>query len=225
MPSQLRYNSSAPISYLGWSWTGSFTNTSRTFTHSFNHGLPFTPLLVGYYTTAYTGNTKYDISSYEGGTLVAPITVTADNTKVYIAGFDRTPDMTTVTFHLAGFVPPDYDGDVTPVEDNSNFRFSSDFRYPKLNAFGKLTAGSGATMVYNHNLGYIPQTRTWLIHSNGRVNSFNGPTTYSGDLTYMSTSGSYVDSQKLTIYKHFDYQSLESSPVTGAYYQIFEEGF
>lgn len=139
------------------------------------HGLPFIPLLIGQWSDNGNFSPAYDLSvdtpDYTSGQPRIAAYVSADATNIH---FNLTNNENTKTFYfrLMAYAPPDYKGDVTPVEYNSPFRYNSHYRYLKI-----FKAGSASGTV-SHDLGYIPQCRIWSMGSptrpSGRVYPSNG---------------------------------------------------
>lgn len=130
------------------------------------HGLPFTPLIVGQWSTNGNFNPAYDLSTqiplfYGSGRPQFVVVVGADNRNIYIDCSHNNQSLTTFYFRLTGFIPPDYEGRVSSVEDSSNFTLNSDFNYPKILEQRKINVDANTDFIINHNLGYVPQARLW----------------------------------------------------------------
>lgn len=126
------------------------------------HGLPFIPMLFGQWATSSAFNPSYDlgINVPGGGTGGQPLYMCqfwADKTNVHITAMNNSTSTKTFSFRLMAFAPPDYTGEVTPVNYNSPFSFNSHYRYQQILMQGQ---SSGAV---NHNLGYLPQSKVWAI--------------------------------------------------------------
>ena len=122
------------------------------------HKMPFIPLVLGKWSESQDFTTAQDISSIEdvNGT---SIELLVDATYVYIILMKHPSTTVTRYIRLVGFVPPDYDGDVQPLDNDSNFLFDSDYNYIGVSAQGILDRSTGG--VVGHSLGYIPQCRCW----------------------------------------------------------------
>lgn len=169
----LLVNSHYPMPWIVWKRTHSITIEQYGYANDVKlaHGLPFVPLLLGQWSDNASFAPSYDLSvQYPGGrTGGQPETycnISADATNVYFTIVNNA-NQRTFYFRLMAFAPPDYDGEVTPVEYNSPFRFNSHYRYQQLYLKGR-TNGT-----VSHNLGYLPQAKVWTI-SGGRTAPFGG---------------------------------------------------
>lgn len=132
----------------------------------FPHGLPFAPLLVGQWSDNPNFNPAYDLSvdipgGASGGQNETFCSVSSDATNINIIAENNADIDRTFYLRLMGFAPPDYTGEVTPVEYSSPFRYNSKYRYQKL-----YMAGRSTTALIPHNLGYLPQAKVWIISDN-----------------------------------------------------------
>ena len=130
---------------------------------SISHGLPFTPLLIGQWSTNPNFSPSYDINievpNFTASQPVIALKCGADTSKIYISMTNNTGSNQTFYFRLLAFMPPDYTGDISNIyDDSTNFKFSSEFNYQKIFMADKLTVAN-ATIA--HGLGYIPQARVW----------------------------------------------------------------
>lgn len=155
------------ISYIGkFSWQrGPWASTDT----RFKHGLPFTPLLIGQWSTNANFNPAYDLAitapDYTATRPQYASDIGADDTYIYIYSANNTDD-TTVTFYyrFIAFAPPEFTGKVTSIDGQSPFLLNSDFNYLKIVKEGSATAPAGGTTNVAHNLGYLPQCRIWQEH-------------------------------------------------------------
>lgn len=129
----------------------------------FKHNLPYIPLLTGQWDTNSNFNTSHDISSTTFQSDLASIVVYADSTYIYFNYY--APAAVTIYYRLWGFTPTDYSGDVSPISDDSNFIFDTDYQYIKLAKTGKVSSGQGTTIT--HDLGYVPLARVWKLNEYG----------------------------------------------------------
>lgn len=140
------------------------------------HGLPFTPLLIGQWSPNTNFNPSYDLSvnipgGSTGGQPETFCQASADSANIYFTILNNA-GRRTFYFRLMAFAPPNYTGNVTPVDYSSPFRFNSHYRYQQLYMQGQ---SSG---VVAHNLGYLPQAKVWT-NSGGRSAPFGGILTVS----------------------------------------------
>lgn len=178
------------------------------------HNLPFVPLIIGQWSLNSNFEPCYDICNADidifrnGETGFYPrvsISISANNTNIEFSGLNAYTDRSvTIYVRLTGFVPPDYYGNIEPVQDTSDFQFSTDYNYPKLYLSGvvNFAQSSPKTQSVDHNLGYVPLARVWYRYtSNGLtyVEPSFYDTSYDGEDFY----GAKIDSQKMTFGKHY----------------------
>lgn len=150
------------------------------------HGLPFVPLLTGQWSPNRQFNPSYDLGApTPGGAIVQMPDYLcdgyADDEEIRFALMNNTSTSAEFNMKLMAFAPPDYTGDVNPVNYNSPFSFNSHYRYQQLfmqgRARGKVT----------HGLGYLPQAKLWSITQ-------DSITPYKGILTE-TTYENFVDNE------------------------------
>lgn len=180
-------------------WQGSFTIPAYEYLDTgFNHNLPFTPLIVGQWSLNSNFQPSYDIATSNGYSIGVSFNQAAgsDSTKILFKLDNGYSSSKTYYYRLFAFCPSDYNGDVSPVDDSTPYKFSSDFNYHKLLTYGTRNVTSNNDIVINHNLGYVPQVRTWLKDP---FNNFIAPFV---NLQYQDgsfTSGTIVTPSTLTI--------------------------
>lgn len=198
-PRKFIYNSDYPTPAFVAKWSGSFTVGGNSYlTPSFNHNLPFTPLVVGQWSLNPNFQPAYDISTQNGYFIGVDFNQIAGSTPTQIK-FDLDNGYSTSRtyyYRLFAFAPSDYDGDIPSIEDDTNFRFNSDFNYLKLFAYGKDVIPTGDTLDVYHNLGYTPQAKTWVKDGITGV-ICPAPNVHYQDGSY--TTGTTIDNNKLTI--------------------------
>lgn len=147
---------------------GDPTTTIKTF----RHNLPFTPLLAGVWSLDSDFTTAHDITNVWAEYSATPLVYdmrfkyrldfAADETYIYVSCENYTSSDVTIYIKLTGFIPPDYSGDVTELFDDSSFTLNSDYVYRKIAFAGSVDiADAGFDVNISHNLGYVPQVRTW----------------------------------------------------------------
>lgn len=152
---------------------------SSTQTFAFPHGLPFTPLCNGAWSTSPTFAIQYEFSSgvfpssFPGVVYNIIFNVFADATNIYITG-DNLVGTTTIYVRVFGFEPPNSQASIAGIASQGDeYVIDSRLNYPKLflNDYIDLPAG-GATdqFVYiDHGIGTIPQAMGWVTY-----NTYNG---------------------------------------------------
>lgn len=172
------YDSDYPMPYLVYFQPCSYTvgGTEYYKTVSFAHELPFTPLLLGQWSTVSGGgfSVSYDLAievpRFSGGQPLVAKVAGADSTNIYLDMTNNTGSDLTFYYRLAAFAPPEFNGAVEAVNDATPYQFNSDFNYLKIYKAGSEIVAVGNTANAMHDLGYIPQTRTWReeqIYVNG----------------------------------------------------------
>lgn len=169
-PRKFLLNSDYPTPFLVWSMTttltvpvGAYFNAAS---KSVAHGLPFTPMIIGQWSTNSNFSPAYDLSNdmpiFNGTRPEYQILIGADSSHIRISGMHIKESAQTLYFRLFAFLPPDYNGTWTNVlDDNTDFKLNTDFNFPKVVASGSVSVPDHTTRSYNHNLGYIPQVRAW----------------------------------------------------------------
>lgn len=185
----LLVNTHYKMPWIIWSRTHQFTLAAYGYQPDglIAHGLPFTPLLFGQWSTNANFNPSYDIhiqvpGGSIGGQPEKACIISADATNIHILAVNNTSSSMTYYLRLMAFAPPNYIGEVTPVNYNSPFSYNSHYRYQQIYMQGQ---SSGAI---THNLGYLPQAKVWGI-SGGQVVPAIGIITSS--TLKMAADGSY----------------------------------
>lgn len=177
---------------------------------SIPHELPFIPLIIGQWSTNSNFEPCYDIGEEEIEMFVngevgwyprIGISIFANDTNIEITGLNcYTNKSINLYFRITAFAPPDYYGDVTPIQDTSNFLFSTDFNYPKVLQSGvvSFTASDPDTKTIAHNLGYTPMARIWYRETNSDNETRVSPVGYV-DPYYDNDvfNGAYVDKNNM----------------------------
>lgn len=168
MTANMLVNSRFPMPWIAWKREYSITVEANGYIpdQTLAHGLSFAPLLLGQWSTSSMFNPSYDLmvtvpGGSTGGQPETVCSVSADSANIHFTIVNNS-GRRTFYFRLMAFAPPNYKGEVAPVEYNSNFRFNSRYRYQQIYMSGQT---SGAV---SHNLGYLPQAKLWTIVS-GRV--------------------------------------------------------
>lgn len=169
----LLVNSHYPMPWIVWKQEYSLSVSAGGYDYQqLPHGLPFTPLLIGQWSTSRNFDPSYDLEisvpgGSTGGQVETMCSVGASASSIDITLLNNATVARTFYFRLMAFAPPGYTGEVSPVEYSSPFRFNSHFRYQQLLMAGE-TKGPIA-----HNLGYLPQARIWTNYA-GHVAPFAG---------------------------------------------------
>lgn len=186
----LLVNSHYKMPWIIWSRTHQITVAANGYVADdvLAHGLAFIPLILGQWSTSANFSPSYDLGiTVPGGSIggqpetVCETSAAADG--IHFTLVNNTNSSRTFYFRLMAFAPPNYTGDVNPVNYNSPFRFNSHYRYQQIYMQGQ----SSGSAVY-HNLGYLPQAKIWGLSGN-RVVPAKGILTAS--TLSMAASGSF----------------------------------
>lgn len=173
-----------PLDKVTFLRTGSVTlnNTPGTSTSSFsiNHGLPFTPLVMGNWSLSSDFSTTYEYNSgpfpYTGagpgifsrvlafGPPFATPVGGANSTNILV-NYINTSSAVTAYYRMYAFMPDGLaDLDVASTAAASDdFIINTDYNYTKLYMSGTIPVPSlPNSFTINHNLGYRPQVNVWM---------------------------------------------------------------
>lgn len=203
-PKNFVFSSDYPTAYITYIVVKSINvSHNQSFTLEFNHGLDYIPLLDGYWSDYSDFRDTNVLSPSALGTPDSDIYfyVSANSEKVAITGYYQGDGSKTIYIKLWGFTPTDYNGQASPVYDNTSFMLDTDYAYLSLYAAGTTPADSGTTEII-HNLGYVPQFKIWQ-----RYEDLNGVTwvrQYFETNIYKYNTGttvgsSYADKEKLYV--------------------------
>lgn len=174
----LLFSTDYPMPVLAWEHSGSIADVGAVGTKSITieHGLRFTPLLIGVWSTSSDFSPAYDIANYLGGGVINGQDMQlnqcgADDTNVYVEAFNASSSTKSLFFRLLAYAPPDYDGEVPNISDTTNFQFSTEYNYPKIVKAGSVTIDAGDSAGITHELGYIPQAKVWGPDAYGHLAS------------------------------------------------------
>lgn len=163
-----KLNSNYPMDNVVYSWAGNKSRSGSTWlTTTQNHGLSFTPLVFGLFST--DGGTSWrqiDFTSQTGGG-----SLISDSTKITINIQLDSGLPASIPIRLYAFAPSTYTGAVVAPDPRSNFYLNTDWTYDTLVAKGKytLTNTNSLRTVYTHNLGYVPRVMIWIEHNDGSI--------------------------------------------------------
>lgn len=163
-------NSDYPNPFIVWKLETSLVVPVGTYWNAaskeIQHGLPFTPWIIGQWSTNSNFVPAYDLANdmpiFTGTRPDLQVMVGSDSSTIKLTAQHVQENPVTFYFRIFSFLPPDYTGTWTNnIDDSTNFRLSTDFNYPKVLASGSLSVATGSTSEYYHNLGYLPQVRAW----------------------------------------------------------------
>lgn len=172
---KMRIDSRYPIDKVVYLQDG-FFNMSATTTNivTIPHGLPFTPLCSGAWSTTPDFSVQYEFSSgtfpstNPGYVFQTIFNVFADENNVYVSG-DNVGSALTVYVRIYGFEPPNSGALLEGIASEADpLTIDSRLNYPKLylNDYVDLPAGgSSDSFVYiPHNIGTVPQVMGWVTY-------------------------------------------------------------
>lgn len=196
-----QFSSDYPMAYFIYHSTHEITvpamsgGVVSTATITVPHNLPFTPLLVGYWSDNANFTNTNDLNTQMLGGDYKSLDAGADDTNIYITGANGKTSSIKLYVKLWAYMPPDANGDVQPVFDDSNYLFNSDNTVLEIAQAGVIKLNDNPKTVY-HNLGYVPYCRIWAKrYLNGRlVITPQWQTNYRG-----SAYGGVVDDEKLVL--------------------------
>lgn len=157
-------NTDYPLDKIVYIHSGSFSATGGggvgTY-HSVVHDLPFTPLMVGNWSTSsdFSITKEMFIPSYTELT-GAYCEVASDSSDFTIQAINYDSSPITVYYRVYGFMPSTSDETAAPTSSIAdNFMLNTDYNYTKLYYNDCITAETSTTIT--HNLGYRPQVMAW----------------------------------------------------------------
>lgn len=151
------------------------------------HGLPFAPLINGYWSFTSDFSTCYEFSS---GTFPSPnpsflfsrtVEVQyADTTNIRLPTTDLVGDSKPFYYRIFGFQPDDSNVLLPPLmSSGDNFFIDTDYNMMKLYQVGHVTVAPLGSATVTHGLGYLPHMLLWV---NQGSTGFT-PITYGSDST------------------------------------------
>lgn len=161
------FDSDYPMPYLTYFGTTTQTVGGMEYykTAQIAHNLPFTPLLIGQWSTSADFSISYDLAmsipQFLGGQPSIASIVGADSSSIWFDLTNNTGSDVTFYYRLAAFSPPSYSGMVDAVDGAGNYKFNSDFNYLKIYRQGMTSVSSSTVATIAHDLGYVPQSRIW----------------------------------------------------------------
>jgi hypothetical protein len=170
-----------PIPILVWKMETSLTVPVGQYFNaahkSVAHGLPFTPWIIGQWSTNANFQPAYDLANdmpvFTGTRPDLMIIIGADSTHIRISAEHTAESSKTLYFRIFSFLPPDYSGDYDDtLGDSTAFTFDSEFNYPKLFKSGTISVPHNTTKTVSHGLGYIPQVRAWEDKETGPLDDY-----------------------------------------------------
>lgn len=164
-PRNFQFSSDYPMAYFVYNSVNEITVpamsggsvSSKTIT--IPHNLPFTPMLVGYWSDDANFTSTNDLNVEMYGSDYKELQAGADDTNIYITGRNGKTSSIKLYVKLWAYMPPDANGDAQPVFDDSNYMFNSDETMLEIAKQGVIEYGDDPNIY--HNLGYVPYCRVW----------------------------------------------------------------
>lgn len=210
-------NSDYPLDKVIFLGEATYTNYGSFF--SFNHGLPFTPLIKLTWSLDPSFNTVYGVGG--GPTATIPLVafdpscgaVWATSTQVF-AQFTAYTGTAAIYIRMYAFEPYGQSNTLPASASGAdNFTINSEYNYSKLLDFGVTNNSStpNSVEIIPHNLGYYPQVEAWYelpgkIQSFGFVNPGDAAGYYSTSVEITTTSLVFRRDPYLTNNQRFHYR-------------------
>lgn len=159
-----------PMDFIVWSTNGNFSaNAHEQKTLKIPHGLPFTPLLFGIYSS--DNGATWQAFGAEAGTDAGVFWtfIDSDTTNATVTIWARNVAVS-IIFKIWAFAPSGTEATLAVPATESIFHLNVDYNYSKLAHTGEWTASVGNNVVLcNHNLGYIPRAMVWFEYESGEI--------------------------------------------------------
>lgn len=200
---------------------GPMTGSYRTIAH----GLPFTPLVGGSWSTSADFSVTYDFGTGtipSADPLTAPfnlsLDVLADSTNIYIVPTNVSGSNKTVYVRLYALEPADTLATVSSTQAAADsFTLNSDYNYTKLWSADKITGvTASSTTVVTHNLGRVPQVSVWATSS---ARTISPSLIYFTNVTYPMDTANIVAVSANTV----TFKTDSSSTITRFDYRIYHD--
>ena len=159
-------NTDYPIDKIIYLTSGSMVLDG--FPHTIAHGLPFIPLVGGYWSFSSAFATTYDFyaGDFPSGNpsflFAHEVQISSDATNITLNTTDIVGDSPTFYYRIYGLAPSGTTNDISPIASTSDpFVINSDYNYMKLYINETYPMGTATTYTVNHNLGYKPRIAGW----------------------------------------------------------------
>jgi hypothetical protein len=183
-PRDFLLNTDYEMDKIAYFKSGDFTSELE-----FAHGLGFTPLVFGVWSTDENfansntlGNAAVD--DYVGTPpLNAYVVVRGNNIRIRARGENK--DTTKIYYRIYAFEPPDANENAPHTSEHAEkFVLNTDYNYRKLKDSGIFTQNGEE---YSHNLGYYPHVMAWIKYRPDFQNGMLEPFTWASEFT-----GAYI---------------------------------
>lgn len=160
-------NTDYPIDKIVYLTSGSMTLDGLP--HTIAHGLPFIPLVGGYWSFSSSFDTTYDFYSgdFPSGNpsflFAHEVQISSDATNITLNTTDIIGDSPTFYYRIYALAPSTMTSSLNPVLTASAdaFILNTDYNYMKLYINETYTMGTAATYTVTHSLGYKPRIAGW----------------------------------------------------------------
>lgn len=174
-------NTDYPIDQVIYIAQGSFSMTGISGSYTFNHGLPFTPLIDGVWSLTPDFAVTYNMGSgvYPSGNLATPwLTEIEINNRTNDGGAEPSiirigwlnlGSNATVYYRIYGLEPSDVSPDLSFTNNaGDNFITNTDYNYQKVYKTGFIPSlAASSTYTVDHNLGWRPRVAAWGLLTGG----------------------------------------------------------
>ena len=187
---------------------GDFTGSAE-----FQHGLGFTPLIFGVWSTDSIFNSVNtlgvtDSSPEAGYTPVLGVRCSANGSTIKLTASGENSGSTRIYYRVYAFEPTGSAANIPITSDKANtFIMNTDYNYCKLKATGEFTQNG---QEYAHNLGYIPLVMAWVKYESD--SSGTQPMTFGSNYTNFKI---IVTTNKIRI------ENIQSGVVEKIYWRVY----
>lgn len=208
-----------PMDFIVWSTTGTFSVGSyEQKTISIPHELPFTPLAFGMYSSD-SGDTWQPFASEASGFFTL---MESDPTNIDISILTLSSSVD-IEYKIWAYNPANMSTKLVIPDVTDNFHMNTDYNYSKFVYAGVWDASIGnESIIYSHNLGYIPQSIMWFENTDGRV--YEGFSSVSSDTSKQYTG--YVSIDESSMRARFSSLNLgeDYGTLSKIHYRIYADG-
>lgn len=185
-----------PMDIIVWDYTGEIVaNPGDERTVNLPHELPYAPLTFGIYSID-DGETWVSFGESVADNKLT-VNSSSDGTNVTISyiSLNSAPAVTAL-YKVWAYAPAGSGASAPSIIGESRFHINTDYNYSKLVYAGTWDAQVGNDIVmYEHNLGYVPQAQYWLETTTGEI--MNISPEFSSDTSREPTMCCYIDDNKI----------------------------
>lgn len=198
-------SSDYPMDYIIWNTVGDAQADAHEHkTISIPHNLGFAPLLFGMYSQD-NGQTWTPFGPEADGFYISLVS-DSQNTGIEILARSNP---VSIKYKIWAYAQADINAVFDTINSEDNFVINSDYNYSKLFSAGAWDAEeSENAIIFQHNLGYVPQIVVWYEFQNGKI--------YDG-FSNISDDTSVQDQQAISVDNNNVYASFSTLDIGGDY--------